>query len=118
MGHVQGKAHRAGDVDKCEEQESDVYGPYYSLPETFIPSESPDAISVELQNSNFGTSVEGLVSRILKLLSKTLIFPAKIKQERSSNKSTQGSRAKVGVEAAEALVKLHRSGFVRRYRRP
>ena len=56
-----------------EEQESDVYGSYYSPPETFMPSESPNAISVELRNSNTGPSVERLVSSILTPSSTTLI---------------------------------------------
>ena len=46
-----------------EEQESDVYDPYYSPPETFMPSESSDAISVELQKPNTSPSVERLVSQ-------------------------------------------------------
>ncbi len=41
-----------------EEQQSDVYDPYYSPPETFLPSESLDAISVEPQTPR----VERLVS--------------------------------------------------------
>ena len=57
-----------------EEQQSDVYGPYYSPPETFMPSESPEALSVELHNSNIGPSVERLVSSIINLLSHNTDF--------------------------------------------
>ena len=57
-----------------EEQQSDLYGPNYSPPETFIPSESPDAISVELHNSNIGPSVERLVSSVINLLSHNTNF--------------------------------------------
>ena len=57
-----------------EEQQSDVYGPYYSPPETFMPSESPEALSVELHNSNTGPSVERLVSSIINMLSHNTDF--------------------------------------------
>ena len=46
-----------------EEQQSDAYDPYYSPPETFMPSESSDAISVEVPKANTSPSVERLVSR-------------------------------------------------------
>ena len=54
-------------------QQSDVYDPYYSPPETFMPSESSDAISVELPRPNTSPSVERLVSQYTKLPSTTLI---------------------------------------------
>ena len=85
-----------------EEQQSDVYGPYYSPPETFMPSESPDAISVELRNSNIDPSVEQLVSSILKLLSTTLISSkdqarAIIKQIYSRQPCRSGIRSCRGI---------------------
>ena len=46
-----------------DEQQSDVYDPYYSPPGTFMPSESSDAISVELLKPNTSPSVERLVSQ-------------------------------------------------------
>ena len=46
-----------------EEQKCDVYDPYYSPPETFMPSESSDAMSVELPKTNTSQSVERLVSQ-------------------------------------------------------
>ena len=46
-----------------EEQQSDAYDPYYSPPENFMPSESSDAISVELPKPNASPIVEQLVSR-------------------------------------------------------
>lgn len=46
-----------------KEQQSDVYDPYYSPPETFMPSESSDALSVEPPKSNTSPSVEQLVSQ-------------------------------------------------------
>lgn len=58
-----------------EEQQSDVYDPYYSPPETFMPSESSDAISVELLKHRTSQSVEWLVSQYyINLPSTTLIF--------------------------------------------
>ena len=46
-----------------EEQQSDIYDPYYSPPETFMPSGSSDAISVGLPKPNTSPSVEPLVSQ-------------------------------------------------------
>ena len=46
-----------------EERQSDVYDPYYSPPETFMPSDPLDVISVEQpQAPNTAQSVERLVS--------------------------------------------------------
>ena len=86
--------HEEKTASECldQEQESDAYGQYYSPPETFMPSESPDAISAELQNCNLGTCVEGLVSSIFKLLSKTLIF-----QQRSSKSDHRTGPLKAAV---------------------
>ena len=43
--------------------DEEQYDPYYSPPETFMPSESSDAISVEIAKPNTSPSVERLVSR-------------------------------------------------------
>ena len=58
-----------------EEQQPGVYDPYYSPPETFLPSESSDTISVELPKPNTSPSVERLVSQCyINLPSTILIF--------------------------------------------
>ena len=95
-----------------EEQESDIYGPYYSPPETFMPSESPDAISVELRNSNIGPSDERLVSSILTLLSTTLISSkdqarAIIKQIYSRQPCRRGIRSCRGIGRAAPWWRYH-----------
>ena len=96
--------HEERTASECldEEQESDVYGPYYSPPETFMPSESPDAISVELQDSNFGPSVEGLVSSVLMLLSTTLIF-----HQKSSKSDHQTDPFKAAVPKWNLKLQRH-----------
>ena len=85
-----------------EEQQSDAYGPYYSPPETFMPSESPEALSVELHNSNIGPSVDRLVSSIVKLLSHCTDF-----HQRSSTSDHQTDLLKAAVPKWNSKLQRH-----------